>query len=407
MPQFKFKGRDPTGGLRTGERSADSIDALGAILIKEGITPIEIKIAESTENPLDSIMRFLRVHNQQNLEDLSIFVRQMQLLTEAGVPMIVSLAQIASLSRTKRLKYSIEKCIEYLEKGERLSGAMRHFPDIFSKLVINIVEIGENTGRLSDAFGHLHDYLTFETENQKKISSTFRYPIFMVVMIVSAVLLLNIFVIPTFAGFYSKASTSLPWQTQVLMGMSSFFIHHGFTALMVMLGVFYAWVRYLNTHQGRLFWDRFQLRIPMIGSLIKRIILIRFSQALAIILNSGISVVHAFHLVNDLLKNVYIKSQIDEAIEAIERGSHFTKAIENIELLTSIEMQIIGVGEQNGQIGAAMQYIGNFHRHEIEYDLKKLNEWVSIVLTSVVAVFILLMALGIYLPIWNMSNMMH
>lgn len=406
MPQFAYRGRDKNGLLRKGERFAVSADDLGNDLFKEGITPIDITVIVSKVNILESLTDLFQ-NNAALLEDLAMFARQMQLLHKAGVPIITAIRQIASFSRNAQLAKALNGCIEYLEKGEKLSSAMTHYPKMFSKLMVNIVQIGESTGHLSEAFEHLHGYLDFEAKNSKQIKGAFRYPIFVCVAVLIAIVVLNIFVIPTFAKFYGNMETSLPWQTSLLIGMSNLFVYYGIYLLILFIGISYFTIRYLNTPAGRYNWNKFQLRIPIIGRLIKRLILIRFSESLAIILNSGISVIQGLTLVTDLLQNAYIKVQVDQSLELIQRGNTFTQSISSIELFTPLELQIISVGEKNGELGAAMKYIGNFHSQEIEYDLKRMTDLIGPIMIAIVSVLILILAMGIYLPIWNMINTVH
>ena len=404
MPQFFYRGRDKNGNPRSGERLSFSEDTLNTELIKEGITPTEIKPHVSQFTFLDQIAA-LTQNETRHLEELSIFARQMHLLHKAGVPMTTSIQQIASFTRSHALASALNSVVEYLEKGEKLSLAMQHYPRIFSKLMINIVQIGENTGHLSEAFGHLHSYLEFEAKNRKQIQSSFRYPLFVATSIFFAMIILNLFVIPTFSHFYVNISTSLPWQTQFLIDMSSLFVNDGKYILILLIFFGFMFYRYLRTSEGRLKWDNLILRLPLIGKLQKRMILIRLSQSMSIILNSGISVTEAITLSRDLIQNTFIKLQMTQTLEAIERGNTFTQAIGKIKLFTPLELQIISVGEKNGELGSAMSYIGHFHSQEIEFDLKRMNDWIGPILITAVSVLILIIAMGIYLPIWNMVNL--
>lgn len=406
MPQFIYRGRDKEGKLRVGQRFAYSLDNLNAELIKEGITPINIKVSDSERSYWDKVQDWIQgetLHRQE----LAIFARQMQLLHQAGVPMITALRQLASHTRSHRLKHALLGCVEHLEKGQSLSGAMQHYPAVFSSMVVNIVQMGEDTGKLSEAFGHLHQYLEFESSSIKQIKSAFRYPIFVSGSIIFAIVVLNLFVIPNFARFYVNLEVSLPWQTRVLIGFSNFFVHYGFYLLIALIGLSIMWFRYLKTSEGRYRWNHFELKIPVVGKLLKRIILIRFAQSLSIMLNSGISVTKGLNLVKNIIVNAYIIEQISRAQEAIERGVSFTQAISKIELFSALEIQILSVGEKNGELSPALSYISNFHSQEIQFDLKRMNDVIGPIMISAISVLILIIAMGVYLPIWNMINLVH
>lgn len=406
MPQFSYKGRDKNGLLKTGTRSASNIETLNAALTKEGIYPIHMAEIKESKGFL-SQLQFGFQSESLHFQELSIFSRQMQLLEQAGVPLVISLKQLATYTRSRKLAYALKGVIGYLEMGHDLASSMRYYPDVFSQLMISIVQIGETTGHLSDAFGHLHRYLEFESHNLKQLKSSFRYPIFVIVSIFLAIIALNIFVIPTFANFYTNIEGSLPWQTRLLIGMSNFTLNYGLYILIAFIVAAFFFFRYLRTPQGKYYWGRFQLHFPVSGKLLKRITLIRFCQSLAIVVNSGIGILQGLKLVKNLLPNRYIAAQITEMEEAIARGTSFTHAITKIELFAPLELQILSVGEKNGELGPALDYIGNFHGQEIEYDLKKLNDLIGPILITVVSIMILIIALGVYLPVWNMINLIR
>lgn len=406
MPQYKYRGRDKEGRLRTGERFANTVDNLNAELIKEGIFPTQIDESHATIPIWNRAIHLFR-KAPIPFADLAIFSRQMQLLHKAGVPMITALRQLASYTRNRSFSNAILGLIDHIENGQSLSTAMRSYPDIFPPLIVSIVHIGETTGRLSEAFGHLHTYLEFESRHTQQLKGAFRYPLFVLISIIVAIVVLNIFVIPTFGQFFSSMENSLPWQTQLLIASSNFFLYVGPYVLVLLVIATIFFLHYINTTEGRYNWDKFKLKIPVLGKLLKRIILIRFAQSFSIVIDSGIGITQGLTLVRNLLQNSFINRQISDAQELIERGNTFTQAITHIDLFSPMELQIISVGEKNGELGSAMSYIGNFHTHEIEFDLKRMNDLIGPILIAVASVLILIVALGIYLPIWNMINLVH
>ncbi|SRR5579883_1243109 len=406
MPQFNYQGRDKEGNLRTGQRIAANADQLNMELTKEGIFPIRITLIKERSRYFEKLQDWFQGQTLHTNE-LAVFARQMQLLHNAGVPIITALQQLSSHTRSRRLANALDGLIEHLEKGESLATAMQYYPIVFSPLMVNIIQIGENTGHLGDAFGHIHQYLEFEASTIKQIRSTFRYPIFVLITIGIAIIVLNFFVIPTFSRFFSRLGVTLPWQTRILIGISNFFVHDLYILLAILIIATVLIYRYLRTPEGKYRWHKMELKIPVFGNLLKRIILIRFCQAMAIILNSGIAITQSLILVKNIVPNAYIGAQISEMQNAIERGVPFTQAIKKVDLFTHLERQILAVGEKNGELSPALNYIGHFHANEIEFDLKRINDLMGPLLMGIISGMVLILALGIYLPIWNMINLVH
>ena len=402
--QFSYKGRDKEGRLISGQRHANDADSLNTELLKEGISVIQISLAPSKHSYWDKIQNQLK-SDHLDFDELAIFARQMQLLHQANVPMVTAIKQLATYTRSARFARVLYSVTDDLEKGQPLSISMQQHVEIFSPIMISIIQIGEKTGRLSEAFGHIHQYLAFESDTRKQIKTIFRYPLFVLISIFSAFIILNVFVIPTFAKFYVNLDVPLPWQTYILIGMSNFLTHYGGYTLLFFFLLGCLLFRYLHTTQGKYRWNKYELRLPLIGNLLKRVILIRFARAFKIVINAGISIDQGLLLIKDTLSNTYVTEQLAQVQEAIKRGTDFTHAIVKINLLTPLEIQILSVGEKNGELGPAFDYIANFHSHEIEFDLKRINDQTGPLLTGVMAILILIIALGVYLPVWNMVNL--
>ncbi|OGT59775.1 MAG: hypothetical protein A3E85_02150 [Gammaproteobacteria bacterium RIFCSPHIGHO2_12_FULL_45_12] len=406
MADFIYYGRDKQGAVRSGKRTAIDLDTLNLELIKEGITPLDIKLITHKLSPTSQCYRWLQLKSLPPNE-LVVFTRQMQLLHEAGVPIDAALRQLAELTRNQLLSISLKGILDYIAKGQSLAAAMQHFPDIFSPLMISIIQIGETTGHLDKSFAHLHQYLIFEANNSKQIKSAFRYPTMVLLAILSAILTINLFVIPTFAKFYANLSVTLPWQTRFLIGSSNFFIHYFQYIIIAISLMTFLFFYYLKTPSGSRLYGRLSLKMPLFGKLLKQILLIRICQSLALVVDSGIPLNQGLKLVKQIISNTYLIDQLTKIEEAIERGIPFTQASAKFELLSPLEAQILAVGEASGELSPALHYISNFQHQEVEYDLKRLNDFIGPFLIGIVSILILILALGVYLPIWNMIDMVH
>lgn len=406
MPNFKYEGRDQSGSFVSGTRTADSSDNLSQLLFNEGITPINI-ILQSEQSqvlqPFNKLFKSKRV----DVNELALFTRQMYTLIRTGVLISVAVRELSISARTPRMAEVLLQVAERMEAGQNMASAMRHFPEIFSPLMIAMIEIGENSGRLDDAFLRLSGYLELEGSTLKKIKATLRYPMFVVGAIFIGVIIINIFVIPTFAKVYKNANIPLPWVTRVLINTSNFFVEYWLYLLIFAIILFITIVRYLRTPAGKYKWHKFQFKIPIVGYLLRRMILLRFSETFSIVFESGIPIVQGLELVADSINNQYAHAEILNMKDAIQRGSNLLQAATGCELFTRLELQMLAISEKTGELGVLLNEIARYYQREVEYDLKHLTDMIEPLLLTLMAVMVLFLALAVYLPIWSMVKLVH
>ncbi len=406
MPTYNYQGRDAAGKLVSGDSIADSADALSASLIKENVFPI--KITEKNEKTstwaeLSEAFDGKKVSNS----DLSLFTRQMYTLLKSGVPIMSAVKHLSDNSRSKRLAQVLKNVAEDLGAGRSLGLAMQQHPTVFSSLIVGMIRVGENTGHLNDVFLHLTGYLELEDSTIKRAKSAIRYPSFVIAAIILGVIIINIFVIPIFAKVYAKANIPLPKMTVILINFSTFIITYWPMLLVFIILSLVVLRYYLKTPKGQLAWSKAQLRIPALGPLLKRIILLRFAQTFAIVATSGIPIVEGLTLVAQSINNAYARQEIMAMQDAIQHGNSILQAARVCKLFTPIELQMLGVAEETGELGAMLNEIAFYYQREVDYDLKKLTDLIEPVLLISISIMVLLLALAVYLPIWNMVKLAH
>jgi len=407
MPEYYFRGRDTNGELREGERFSDNIDELNKTLTLEGITPIDIKIkGGNIDYSVEGLFKQF-IKPRVSKAEVSILMHQLQLLSEAHVPILTGLELLSQHTKNTALKAALTGICTNLQKGQDVATAMSAYPNIFTNFMTNMIGIGEKMGNLTNTFSQIHQYLDFEIMSMKKLKETLRYPALLFLTLTATILSINLFVIPTFAKVYSQLNTQLPWQTELLIACSNFLVNDGIYLLIGLFILAFLLFRYLKTPAGKYHYHSLILKIPIFGQIIRRIILIRFAKTLSIVLNSGMTILDGMRYTEEIVMNDVVKSQISEACDLIERGTSFVVAISKIKLFSPLEVQMIVVGEQNGKLGPALSYITSFHSNEIDYELKRLQELLGPILVAIFSVIILIVSLGVYLPLWNLSSAIH
>jgi MSHA biogenesis protein MshG len=406
MPIYIYDGRDSTGKAVHGTREADNENVLSTQLLKDGITPIKITLEYERKDYFRQFKDWLE-RTRVTRDDLSMFVRQMYVLTETGVPITVGVRQLSRNARSLYMQNVLRGLAEHLESGQDLAVSMQYYPDVFKPLMISMIRVGQNSGHLDDAFLQLNEYLELEGGMAKRIKASLRYPIFVMIAIVLAIVIVDLFVIPTFAKVYAQANVELPYLTIFLIKLSNFIIDNWIIIAGVLIAITIFLYRYLKSPKGHLLWNEYILKIPIIGNIIKRIILLRFSQTFAITTNAGIPIVEGLALVEQAVDNAYAQKEIHAMRDALQRGSSLTKAAANCHFFTPLELQILSVSEETGELGPMLEHIAKFYQREVEYDLKRLNDLIEPILIVSLAIMVLMLAFAIYLPIWNMVKLVH
>lgn len=399
MATFSYKARDKQGNAISGSLEAHSETAAADILLKREQIPIKIQLKQETKSE-----PFVWPWQRVGMNELIIFSRQMYSLMKAGIPIIRAIVGLAESSNSRSMKVVLLDLAEQLEKGYTLSNAMTLHPAVFSRLVVALVHVGENTGRLDESFFQLSAYFEQEMETKKQLKQATRYPSFVLFAITAAMVIMNIMVIPRFAGMFEKFNTELPWATQILLASSNLFVNYWQLMIALVVGGIWAIKLYLDTPKGRYNWSHWKLKIPVMGPIIVRATLGRFSRSFAMMLRSGVPLTSALTLVSEAVDNDYMAEKIREMRRSIERGESLLRVSVQSQLFTPLVLQMLAVGEETGQVDEMLTEVATFYEREVAYDLKGLTAKIEPILIAVVAGMVLILALGIFMPMWDMMS---
>jgi len=401
MRLYSYKAKDAKGELVKGQVEANNEAGVADSLFRRQYIPISITLVETKNNIklFDNLFR-----EKITLDDMIMFSRQMYSLLKAGIPIIRAMIGLADTTQNKEFKSVLLEVTRQLEQGRELSSALAIHNKVFSRLTIAMVKVGEGSGRLEDAFYQLAIYFEKEQETRKRIKSAMRYPTFVILALLVAMIILNIFVIPTFASMFEKFDAELPLMTQVLIGTSHFFVNYWWLLSLMLVGGVIAWRRYINTSAGRFKWDHHKLKIPFVGDILKRTLLGRYSQSLAMVLRSGVPMTTGLSLTAHAVDNSYMEKAIITMRQDIEKGDSLLRASRSSELFSQLVLQMVAVGEETGRVDELLQEAADFYEREVDYDLRSLTAKIEPILTVFVAIMVLILALGIFMPMWNMMS---
>ncbi|HEX9804034.1 MAG TPA: type II secretion system F family protein [Gammaproteobacteria bacterium] len=404
MPLYAYRARNTRGDSIKGEIEAASADALATQLINSGSTPIDIRETQPKRDSWGELQRRLGAGKPQ-LEDLILFCRQMYTLTRSGVPIIRGITGLADTTRNIVLSEALKKILIELESGRELSTAMSAQGLLFSPLMISMVRVGENTGKLDIAFQQLAQYLEMERDTRNRIKAALRYPTFVVVAIMAAIGIVNVFVIPAFARVFEGMKMDLPWQTRLLIGLSDFTVAFWPYMVGLVIAAIISARYYIKTPNGKYRWDRAKLQIPVVGGIINRALLARFARSFAMASKSGVPLIQGLTVVARAVDNDFVTEKILSMRNGIERGDSLTRTAIATGMFTPLVLQMLSVGEETGAVDEMLDEVADFYEREVDYDLKNLSQAIEPILIIAVGILVLILALGVFLPMWDITQL--
>jgi MSHA biogenesis protein MshG len=268
---------------------------------------------------------------------------------------------------------------------------MGYHSDTFPPLAINMVRVGENTGRLDEAFLQLAEYLERDRETRDQVKMALRYPAFVIFAIGVAIAIINYWVIPTFARVFKNMGAELPWQTKILIALSDFTVAYWPLIIATLLVATFALRTYVRTEEGRYRWDKYKLRLPIVGDIIYRATLSRFSRAFAMASHAGVPIIQTLTVVSRAVDNSYIGDRILSMRNGVERGDNLTRTAAATGMFTPLVIQMINVGEETGAVDEMMTEVADFYDREIAYDIKNLSAAIEPILLVFIGIMVLVL----------------
>lgn len=407
MAVFAYKGRNKRGDLVEGTLDGSDSGAIADQLMNTGITPTDIK---SFRGIFGGEARkpdwFKRLFTEKPVTpiDLLLFSRQMYTLLKAGVPIMRALAGLQESTQNQTFAAMIQDLRESLDSGRELSNAMRRHPKIFSSFYVSMVQVGEMTGMLDETFIRLYDHLEFERDMRERIKSAMRYPSFVILAMVIAIIVINLFVIPAFAKVYAGFHAELPVMTKMLIGFSGFMVDYWMLMLAVMIAAVLGFRFYTNTTQGRYRWDRYKFKLPIAGKIILKATLARFARSLALSFKSGMPILQGMNVVGMVVDNEFMRSRIEQMRDGMERGESILRTAVAAGMFNPVVLQMIAVGEETGDMDGLMFEIADMYQREVEYEVKTLSSQIEPILIVALGILVLILALGVFLPMWDLGK---
>lgn len=406
MPTFAYQAINEKGETLKGLVEAESAEAATDLLTGRGVLPSRIQ-ERGRGRQTRSFPVLERWFNHIPTADLILFTKQFSTLFRAGVPMISMLDILAAQTENPRLEKVITTMRQAIKEGAQLYDAFRQHPGVFSPLYCAMIHAGEVSGSLPKVMEHLKYILTHEQKVRSDIRSAMFYPAFVLVLLVVAFFVLLAFVLPKFVTILSRSGVALPLPTQIAMGIYQFMTVYGGFLLSGALITVLATVLYLRTDQGRFTRDYMLIKTPIIGPVVVKSAMSRFSSIFSILQSSGIAILEAMTILSTTIGNAAIAREFDRIRELLEEGRGIAAPLKKARYFTPMVVNMVAVGEESGNLDEMLAEIAAHYDEELEYAIKKMTNAIGPILIISLAVMVGFFALAIFMPIADLTKIYH
>lgn len=408
MPVFAYKGLNDRGKGVSGTRDAENPKALRLAMRREGV--FLTQLAEDTAaavrgKGLRKEVDFGRVFERVSAQDVSVLTRQLATLQRASIPIAEALASLVEQTESRKLRGALAQVRDRVNQGSSLADAMAAHSTIFPEVYVNMVRAGEASGTLEQVFARLADFLDSQNRMHGKILGAMLYPL--VVMSVSVVIIgiLMVMVVPKISQIFADLGQSLPWFTRLLIFVSGFTGAYWWLLVLLAFGSVWGFRRWRKTPKGRGAWDRFVLKLRLVGPLVRMVAIGRFARTMGTMLKSGVPLLKALDIVKQILGNTVLVKVVEEARDAIREGESVATPLRRSGHFPPTVVHMIAVGERSGQLEQMLEYIASAYETDVELRLQRLTtvlEPLMIVAMGSVVAFIIF---SILWPILQMNEM--
>jgi len=406
MQQFVYEGRNRHGERVKGKTASANAQAVAQWMLGAGIVPVKISATnnDDADGALD-IRQWLTRQSRLSGTDLLLFTRQLGTMVRAGLPLMQALSGMQASAAKPALSALLGELREDLDQGLELSSAMAHHPAFFNDYYVSMIRVGEGAGQLDEVLVRLFAQLEFERDMRQKIKGALRYPTFVVVAIAIAISILTMFVIPVFAKVYAGMKVELPLLTRILLGVSDFAVNWWWCVLLSVGACVQGFRYWVRQPEGRLRWDKFKLKLPLMGSIFCKAGIARFCLSFAMACKSGVPIDQAFTLVSRVVENAYFEERILGMRAGITRGESLLRIAKDSGIFKPMELQMIAVGEATGELENMVSQVAQMYQEELQYEVSRLGDAIEPILLAVMGALVLILMLGIFLPLWDLGQL--
>ena len=393
MPTFLYQAKTRQGITRQGRVEAPNVSVATETLQNNGLVVVDLRL----ERSLAFYAKNLSILDKVGHKDIAIFSRQFASLIGAGVPITTTLEIITTQIRNKRLREAMADISSSVSSGTSLSAAMSEHTNIFSSFYIQLVKTGEISGNLDKTMLFLAEHTERSYKTYHKVKGALTYPIFVIILFVVIFLAMFLFIVPNFVGILTEQGAEIPFLTQVMITISNLLKGYWFVPLIILA----VGLRFFFTPQGRLFWDRVQLKIPVLGRIFIYSNVFRFAESFFILVRGGVPLVESLGITEKIVTNHIYQDIIVDVKEGVTRGKAISPIFATHPEVPLMVSQMIGIGERTGKLDGMVEHLAKFYEEELNDLIDTATGLIQPVLIVFLGVGVFIFLLGVLLPIYN------
>jgi len=399
MPKFAYSARTVSGEIQTGEIELPSRDEVMGWLNRQRLRPISINAKAKEIN--------ITIGTGIKTREVVIFTRQFATMINSGLPLVQSLTILAEQTENKRFQTIIAQVLQDIQAGQTLADSMRKHPKVFTELYVNMVAAGEAGGILDVILNRLALFLEKNDALARKIKGAMVYPAVMLIVVVLCTTILLWKVVPVFAGMFTGAGLQLPAPTRVVLALSNFLQHSMWMVVLVVIVSVFAVRQYYKTDGGKLNIDRLMLRMPVLGNLLRKSAVSRFTRTLGTLVSSGVSILDGLQITARTAGNRVVHDAVMKSRASISAGATISEPLKESGVFPPMVVQMINVGEQTGGLDEMLTKIADFYDDEVDAAVTALTSILEPIMIVVMGVIIGGIVVAMYLPMFDMINAVH
>lgn len=403
MKTFKFKAKDKNGTMQQGVLRAETDQQAADHFKSKGMTLLSLTEQKSLFGSLSAGGGKGRGIKPK---EIMIFTRQMYALTVAGLPLVNCLKSLVNSSKNKNMRAMIDGVKKEIESGTSFSGALGNYEKCFDSVYCSIIKAGEASGALPEVLQRLSTMLEKDQETKSKIKQAMSYPIIVIGVIVVAMLAVGFFVLPKFTKIFASFGddVQLPIFTRILMSSNELLRSYWWLWGISFIALSFVFRFFVNSSFGRPIWDAIVLRVPVMGQLFLKISMSRFARTVATLVKSGVPIVETLELSSKTASNVILCRSMNRIKDKVREGKPIATSMSDESIFPDMIVQMVSAGEEAGRIDELMEMVGDFYDSETDIVIKNLTTMLEPILLLFIAGIVLVLALGIFLPLWNLSS---